>query len=122
MHFAKVLDGIVIQTIVAEDDFFDTFVDDTPGQWIQTSYNTKGGVHYGQDGQPDGGIALRKNFAGTGFTYDEARDAFIPPKKYSSWVLNEDSCLWEAPVAYPEADSDEQYRWNEETTSWQLRE
>lgn len=119
-HFAKVNENIVVDVLVAEEEFFDTFIDTSPGQWIQTSYNTLGGVHYGQDGQPDSGTALRKNFAGIGFTYDQVRDAFIPPKPYPSWVLNEDSCLWEAPVAYPEADSDEIYEWNEETTSWQI--
>ena len=79
-HFAKVLDGKVVQVIVAEPDFFDTFMDTSPGRWIQTSYNTRGNVHYGQDGQPDGGIALRGNFAGLGSTYDEIHDVFIPPK------------------------------------------
>jgi hypothetical protein len=118
MHYAKVTDNIVVQVIVAEANFFDTFVDNTPGQWIQTSYNTSGGVHYGQDGQPDGGIALRKNFAGIGFTYDQVRDAFIPPKMFPSWILDEDSCLWNAPVDYP--DDGNKYRWNEDTQSWIL--
>ena len=113
-HFAKVVSGIVTKVIVAEQEFFLTFMDDSPGEWIQTSYNTSGGVH------AEGGTPLRKNYAGIGFTYDQVRDAFIPPKPYPSWTLNEDSCLWEAPVAYPDADSDERYKWNEETTSWQL--
>ena len=113
-HYAKVLDGIVQQVIVAENSFFDTFVDDTPGEWIQTSYNTTGGVHN------NGGTPLRKNFAGIGFTYDEVRDAFIPPKIFQSWVLNEDSCLWFAPVDYPDVDGDEQYDWNEETQQWEI--
>jgi hypothetical protein len=117
-HFAKVQNGIVTQVIVAEPEFFDTFVDSTPGEWIQTSYNTRGGVHYGQDGQPDGGVALRKNYAGIGFTYDKTRDAFIPPQPYPSWTLNEDSCLWEPPVAYPE--DGQQYRWDENTQSWEV--
>lgn len=115
-HFAKVVSGIVTKVIVAEQEFFLTFMDDSPGEWIQTSYNTSGGVH------AEGGTPLRKNYAGIGFTYDQVRDAFIPPKPYPSWTLNEDSCLWEAPVAYPDADSDEDYEWNEETTSWQLTE
>jgi len=115
-HFAKVTDGIVMQVIVAEPEFFDTFVDSSPGQWIQTSYNTRGGVHYGADGEPDGGEALRKNYAGIGFTYDQTRDAFIPPQPYASWTLNEDSCLWEAPVAYP--DDGKRYTWDEDTTAW----
>jgi hypothetical protein len=109
-HFAKVVDDIVIQVIVAEPEFFDTFVDETPGEWIQTSYNTIGGQHV------NGGTPLRKNYASIGGVYDSTRDAFISPKPYPSWVLNEDSCLWEPPVAYP--DSDERYEWNEENQTW----
>jgi hypothetical protein len=116
-HYAKVQNGIVTQVIVAEADFFNTFVDTSPGEWIQTSYNTRGGVHYGQNGEPDGGIALRKNYAGTGFTYDKTRDAFIPPQPYPSWVLVEESCLWEPPTPMPT--DGQQYSWNEETQSWQ---
>jgi len=82
----------------------------TNDTWKQTSYNTQGGVH------TLGGTPLRKNYAGTGFTYDEARDAFIAPQPYPSWILNEDTCRWEGPVAYP--DDDKHYKWNEETTSW----
>ena len=117
-HFAKVVDGIVEQVIVAEPEFFETFVDSSPGQWIQTSYNTRGGVHYDQDGNPDDGTALRKNYAGIGFTYDADKDAFIPPQPYASWTLNDDTCLWESPVAYP--DDGQMYVWNEDTTSWDL--
>jgi len=117
-HFAKVVDGTVTQVIVAEPEFFETFVDDSPGQWIQTSYNTRGGVHYDQDGNPDDGTALRKNYAGIGFTYDAGKDAFIPPQPYASWTLNDDTCLWESPVAYP--DDGQRYEWNEDTTSWDL--
>ena len=113
-HFAKVVSGIVTKVIVAEQEFFLTFIDDSPGEWIQTSYNTSGGVH------TEGGTPLRKNYAGVGMIYDSVRDAFYAPQPYPSWTLNEDSCLWEPPVAYPDADSDEQYEWNEETTSWQL--
>ena len=109
-HFAKVNNGIVEQVIVAEPEFFETFVDSSPGQWIQTSYNTRGGVH------TLGGTPLRKNYAGIGFKYDADRDAFIPPQQFASWTLNEDTCLWEAPVAYPSGDG--QYQWDEETTSW----
>ena len=118
-HFAKVNNGIVEQVIVAEPEFFDTFVDSSPGQWIQTSYNTRGGVHYNPEtGEPsaDQSKALRKNYAGLGYSYDAAKDAFIPPKPYASWVLNETSCLWEAPVAYPT--DGEQYSWDEATTAW----
>jgi hypothetical protein len=109
-HYAKVHNGIVEQVIVAEPEFFETFVDSSPGEWIQTSYNTKGGVHL------LGGTPLRKNYAGVGDTYDSVRDAFIPPKPFTSWNLNEETCLWEAPVSYP-ADG-QSYKWNETTTSW----
>jgi hypothetical protein len=109
-HFAKVVDGVVTQVIVAEPDFFQTFVDSSPGEWIQTSYNTYGGVH------KLGGTPLRKNYAGIGFTYDREKDAFIPPKPFASWVLNEDTCLWNAPVAVP--DDGKIYDWDETTINW----
>ena len=80
--------------------------------WKQTSYNTNGGVH------SSGGTPLRKNFAGIGYTYDEDRDAFIPKKPFNSWILNETTCLWEAPVALP--DTENRYTWNETTTTWDL--
>ena len=116
-HFAKVENGIVTQVIVAEPEFFDTFVDSSPGQWIQTSYNTRGGVHYSPEtGEPDGGVALRKNYAGIGYTYDSARDAFIPPQPYPSWNLNEDTCSWDSPVPYPT--DGKRYNWNEDTQQW----
>jgi hypothetical protein len=118
-HFAKVNNGIVEQVIVAEPEFFEAFVDSSPGEWIQTSYNTRGGVHYQADSNEpsaDQSKALRKNYAGIGFTYDNARDAFIPPKPYASWTLNETSCLWESPVAYPTDGN--MYRWDEATTAW----
>jgi hypothetical protein len=79
--------------------------------WKQTSYNTKAGVH------TEGGTPLRKNHAGIGYTYDETRDAFIAPKPYNSWILNEDTCIWEAPVAYPEEVGN--FKWNESTLSWE---
>jgi hypothetical protein len=109
-HFAKVVDGLVTQVIVAEPEFFQTFVDSSPGEWIQTSYNTIGNQHM------LGGTPLRKNYAGIGFTYDRSRDAFIPPKPFASWVLNEDTCLWDAPVAMP--DDGKLYNWDEATLSW----
>ena len=109
-HFAKVNNGVVEQVIVAEPEFFSTFVDSSPGQWIQTSYNTHGGVH------TLGGTPLRKNYAGIGFTYDSQRDAFIPPKPYASWTLNEDTCLWDCPVAHP--DDGLRYTWDEATLTW----
>ena len=109
-HFAKVNNGIVVQVIVAEPEFFDTFVDSSAGTWLQTSYNTHGGVH------ALGGTPLRKNYAGMGYTYDATLDAFIAPKPYPSWTLNEDTCLWEAPTTYPDDGKD--YTWGEATTSW----
>jgi len=124
-HYAKVQDGIVTQVIVAEPEFFNTFVDSSPGKWIKTSYNIRGGVYYDPEtNQPaedqsvinDDEARQRKNYAGIGYTYDATRDAFIPPKPYDSWVLNEDTCLWEAPV--PRPDDGKDYTWDEETTSW----
>ena len=118
-HYAYLdMQNIVTSVIVGKDET------DGPTNWEmaygnfknqickRTSYNTRGGVH------SDGGVAFRKNYAGIGYTYDETRDAFIPPKPFDSWILNEDSCLWEAPTAYP--DDDQMYTWNEETTSWDL--
>lgn len=109
-HFAKVVNGTVTQVIVAEPEFFNTFVDSSPGEWIQTSYNTSGGEH------KLGGTPLRKNYAGIGFTYDRTRDAFIPPQPYPSWVLDEQTCLWDCPVPYP-TDGD-RYSWNETAQQW----
>lgn len=120
-HYAKVVNGEVVQVIVAEPDFFNTFVDTSPGEWLQTSYNTRGGVHYqanSQEPSADQSKALRKNYAGLGFSYDRIKDAFIPPKPYASWVLNETSCLWEAPTPMP--DDGKIYTWNESTTSWDV--
>ena len=105
-HYAKVKDGIVTNVIVAEQDFIDT----QAGTWVQTSYNTYHGLHR------LGGTPLRKNYAGIGMLYDSTRDAFYAPQPYASWTLNETSCLWEPPVAYPNDDKD--YEWNEDTTSW----
>ena len=118
-HFAKVNNGIVEQVIVAEPEFFETFVDSSPGQWIQTSYNTRGGVHYNPEtGEPsaDQSKALRKNYAGIGYSYDATRDAFISPKPYASWLLDEQTCLWNAPVPYPTDGG--RYTWNESTQAW----
>jgi hypothetical protein len=108
-HFARVANGIVTQVIVAEPEFFDTFVDSSPGEWIQTSYNTHGGQH--PEGRP-----LRKNYAGIGYTYDSVRDAFIPPKPYVSWTLNEDTCLWESPIVMP--NDGKIYNWDEAQLQW----
>ena len=109
-HFAKVNQGIVEKVIVAEQDFIDNLIDNSPGEYIQTSYNTSGGVHL------NGETPLRKNYAQVGGTYDATRDAFIPPKPYESWTLNNTTCLWEPPVAMP--DDDKQYTWNETNQAW----
>jgi len=106
-HFAKVENGIVTQVIVAEQDVIDSGL--FGSGWVQTSYNTSCGQH--PEGRP-----LRKNYAGVGYTYDAQRDAFIPPKPYVSWSLNETTCQWDAPVAYPT--DNKRYYWDEPTTSW----
>jgi hypothetical protein len=115
-HFAKVLDGKVTQVIVAEEEFFKTFVDTSPGQWLQTSYNTRGGVHYGQDGNPDGGVALRGNYAGIGYAYDATHDVFYAPQPFPSWTLSQTAWLWEPPVAYPT--DGKRYVWDEPIKNW----
>ena len=114
-HFAKIENGVVTQVIVAEQDF----VNGIDGEWVQTSYNTRGGVHYQPNSNTpsdDQTKALRKNYAGLGFTYDADKDAFIPFQPFASWVLNDDTCLWEAPVPYPEDGN--LYLWDEDTTTW----
>ena len=113
MHYAKIENNIVTKVIVAEAEFFDTFVDDSPGEWVQTSYNTHGGVH------SNGETPLRKNYAAVGMTYDSVRDAFIAPQPYPSWTLVEDTCLWEAPMVMPtDGVAGNLYKWDEDTTSW----
>lgn len=109
-HFAKVLHGKVLEVIVADQEFIDNYIDTSPGKWIQTSYNTKYGVH------TNGGTPLRKNYAQVGGTYDETRDAFIPAKPYDSWVLNEDTCVYDPPVAYPS--DGKSYQWDETIKNW----
>lgn len=116
-HFAKVENGIVTQVIVAEQDFIDSGAVGKPSMWIQTSYSAWGGEYVDH---ATGSIrpekeALRKNFAGVGYTYDKERDAFIPPRPFDSWVLNEDSCQWEAPKEKP---VDAKYYWNEDKLDW----
>ena len=114
-HYAKVKDGIVQIVIVAEAEFFDTFVADTPGDWIQTSYNTHENVHYGYDSNgdyvPDGGTPLRKNYAGVGDMYDSTNDAFHKSQPFASWTLNTTTFIWEPPVAAP--DDGKKYYWDE---------
>lgn len=96
-HFAKVLNNVVTQVIVAEPEFFDTFVDSSPGTWIQTSYNTHGNVHYGAQGNPDGGLALRANYAGIGYTYDAEYDVFYAPQPGPDYTLDQTTWLWTVP-------------------------
>lgn len=106
-HFAQVENGVVTQVIVAEQDVIDSGLFGTG--WVQTSYNTRGGQH--PEGRP-----LRKNYAGIGYTYDAQRDAFIAPQPFVSWVLNETTCLWDAPTPMPI--DGKRYEWDEATTSW----
>ena len=109
-HFAKVENGIVSQVIVAEQDFINSGAVGDPASWVQTSYNTHAGVHR------NGGTPLRKNYAGIGYIYDPIRDAFIPPCPFPSWVLDEATCLWNAPTSMPT--DGKPYVWDESTTSW----
>ena len=107
-HYAKIEDGIVTQVIVADSK--EWCESNLGGTWVQTSYNTKGNQH--PEGRP-----LHKNYAGIGFTYDSVRDAFIPPKPFASWVLNEDTCLWDAPTPMPVVEG-KMFVWDEPTTAW----
>jgi hypothetical protein len=109
-HFAKIEEGLVTEVIVAEQEYIDSL--ENPSQWIQTSYNTRGGQHL-LNGTP-----LRKNYAGIGYTYNSEKDAFIAPQPYPSWVLDEESCVWKSPIPYP--DSNDAYGWNEENQTWDL--
>lgn len=117
-HYAKCLNidnstkFYVEQVIVADADFIAT----QSGKWVQTSYNTRGNVHYGQDGQPDGGVALRGNYAGIGDIYDIVKDVFYKPQPYPSWTLNESTWTWEAPTPAPQ--DGKPYYWDEPTLSW----
>lgn len=108
--------GIVQDVISIEQEQLNTGLWGDPFLWIQTSYNTRGGVHYGQDGQPDGGIALRANYAGIGDTYDSINDVFYNPQPYLSWVISAPDWTWQAPVPYPSTGGP--YYWNEPTLSW----
>ena len=128
-YFAKVPTitngkGIVNDVIAAEQDFIDSGAVGSPSLWWQTSYNTRGNVHYGPDGQPDGGVAFRANYAGIGYTFDETvvQDGvvgvFYAPQPYPSWILNTQTYTWEVPIPYPTDGQD--YYWNEATVSWVL--
>lgn len=113
-HYAKVVDGIVDQVIVADSK--EWCENNLGGTWIQTSYNTRGNVHYGQDGNPDGGVALHKNYAGIGYSWDGT--GFYAPQPFASWTKNADTYLWEAPVPYPT--DGQTYTWNEADLAWDL--
>ena len=137
-HFAKIVDGTVTQVIVAEPEFFDTFVDDSPGDWVKTSYNMRGGVYSDPEtNEPAADQSVitgdeareRKNYAGIGFKYDGI--GFYPPQPYASWTLNETTYMWDAPLDRPELtqeeiDSFSYYQWDEDayqadnTTGWVL--
>jgi hypothetical protein len=115
-HYAKVKNEIVI---VAKKEFIDT-IQDNNNSWIKTSYNTRGGVHYqpnSNEPSQDQSKALRKNYAGIGYVYDSVRDAFYQPKPFNSFILNEETCIWEAPIAAP-TDS-KSYQWNEDSFYWE---
>ena len=117
-HFAKVIDGTVDQVIVAEPEFFNDFVDSSPGQWIQTSYNTLGGVHYDpetKEPSADQSKALRKNYAGIGYLFDGV--GFYAPQPYPSWTKNADTYLWEAPTPMP-VEEGKRFTWDEPTLAW----
>jgi len=111
-HFAKVENGIVTQVIVAEQHVIDTGMFGPPNDWIQTSYNTYAGKH------SLGGTPLRKNYAGIGYIYDSDRDAFYPQSPFPSWILDEDTCTWIAPVAQPEPVEGFYYTWDEDILTW----
>jgi hypothetical protein len=115
-HFAKIENGIVTQVIVAEQDFIDSGAIGNPSDWIKTSYNTYGGVHYGNNGQPDNGTPLRANYAGVGYSYDVENDVFYAPKPYPSWVISAPTWIWQPPIPFPT--DDKKYNWDESTTSW----
>lgn len=119
-HFAKIVNGIVTQVIVAEADFFTTFVDTSPGTWVQTSFNTRGGKHYnpvtGIENTSETTPALRGNYAGIGYTYDSNNDVFYAPQPFPSWILNKSTWSWESPIPYP--NDGNVYIWDETKKSW----
>lgn len=98
------------------DEGYKWLIDNLGGTWIKASYNTRGGIHYGSDGNPDNGTPVRKNYPTPGYAYDKEKDAFIPPQPFLSWTLNENSCLWEAPVPYPQ--DGKYYTWDEQSKNW----
>ena len=116
-HYAKInSENIVQRVIVADQDYIDSGVVGDASNWIQTSYNTRGGKHYPLDSETSDGDGLRKNYAGIGHTYDATKDAFYEPQPYASWTLDNDTCVWNPPTAYP--DDDKMYIWDEDNTQW----
>lgn len=118
-YFAKVLDGKVIDVISADDNFFQTFVDTSPGSYIQTSYNTRGGIHYEPNSNtpsPDQSKALRANYAGVGYSYDHVNDVFYAPQPYPSWTISAPTWLWQPPVPYPSGGGT--WVWDETIKNW----
>ena len=118
-HFAKIESGVVVNVLVIEQDVINSGAFGDPSVWVQTSYNTRGGIHYEPDSNTpsaDQTKALRKNYAGIGDTYDTQRDAFIKPKPFNSWLLNENTCNWEPPIAYP--NNGKKYDWDETIINW----
>jgi len=118
-HFVEVdANNIVLRVIVISQENIDSGDWGNPDNWIQTSYNTRGGIHYAPNSNtPDGVDQLRKNYAGIGYTYDSDKDAFIEPQPYESWILDEDTCIWNPPVAHPN-DGKGPYRWDEDIINW----
>lgn len=119
-HYAKVVNGIVTGVIRADAEFIANHADHSDGEWVQTSYNTRGGKHYdpvtGQEDTSPEKPALRANYAGIGCTYDKENDVFYAPQPFPSWILNRTTWLWEAPVPLPQ--DGKGYRWDEETKTW----
>ena len=115
-HYAQIDNNTVVQVIVADEDFVASGGLGDPVAWVQTSYNTRGGVHYGADGQPDSGEALRGNYAGIGYVYDSENDVFYAPQPYASWTISNPTWTWTAPVAYPT--DGRVYTWTESTQTW----
>jgi hypothetical protein len=119
-YFAQVKNGIVVNVELVEQAEVDTFPDKE--DWFQTSYNTRGGIHYGPNGQPDGGVALRANYAGIGYTYDSVNDVFYGPKPYASWTISAPTWIWQCPVPYPatpEGPTGKPWFWNEKAMAWE---
>jgi hypothetical protein len=118
-HYAKVLNTTVTEVIVADAEFFNTFVDTSPGAWIQTSYNTRGGIYYTPNTNtpdPDQSKALRANYAGIGYTYNQTDDVFYAPQPFPSWTISAPTWTWQPPVPYPT--DGKMYTWDEATLSW----